>query len=122
MGWECLDEGDLTNVLIVLGDSFISKGVESLLSRERDLLVLSLLFEDTNTLNRQIESLKPDIIIMDEELVTSEVIDVYRLLSNNPGLCMLVLSMQDNRVSLYRREEILVSHSKDLITAIRTGL
>ncbi len=115
-------EGILTNVLVILGDSFIGKGVESLLSKERDLLVLSLLFEDTPTLNRQIESLQPDVIIMDEELVNNEVFDLYHLLSGNPGLCMLVLSMQDNRVSLYKREEILVSHSNDLIAAIRNGL
>jgi DNA-binding NarL/FixJ family response regulator len=105
-------------VVVVLSDSLIGRGVESLLSREMDLSVTSIPFVDNGALISKIEELKPDVVIMDESLIFRREVEFISLLRCYPKVRILVLSIQDNRINIYDREEIPVTQSTDLISAI----
>ncbi len=109
---------DLKKIIIVLSESLIGKGVESLLSREMDLSVTSISFKDDSTLNRQIGRDQPDVIILDESLIYNEMLSLFNLFASHPHLRVMVLSVGENRINIYEREEIRIAQSADLVSAI----
>lgn len=109
---------DLKKVIVILSESLIGKGVESILSREMDLSVTSISFIDNATLNQQIERDQPDVVILDESLLSSEMPRLFNLFASYPNLRVMVLSVGENRINIYDRQEIQVSHSADLVSAI----
>ena len=109
----------MKNVLIVVSQSYIGQGIESLLSRESDLKVDCTRFLDEGSLNVQIERYCPNVVILDDSLLSSELINLANLLMGYPKIRVLVLSVLDNRMSVYDRKEVIVSKSLDLVTAIR---
>jgi DNA-binding NarL/FixJ family response regulator len=109
---------DLKKVIVILSESLIGKGVESILSREMDLSVTSISFIDDATLNQQIERVQPDVVILDESLLSSEMPRLFNLFASYPNLRVMVLSVGENRINIYDRQEIQVSHSADLVSAI----
>ena len=108
----------MKNILVVIGESYIGKGVESLLSSRPGLSVDSFPFLDVNSLNTQIDSCRPNVIILDESLLSSKRIDLSSLLMGYPKMRVLVLGIQENRLSVYDHQELIVSHSNDLVSAI----
>ena len=111
-------EIDLKSILIVNGESYFGKGVESLLLRHPDLTVDSTTFFDGNSLNYEIENCRPNVVILDESLLTSNRIDLSHLLMGYPKMRVLVLGIHDNRLSIYDHQELIVSNSNDLVSAI----
>ena len=109
----------MQKVLIVVGESYIGQGVESLLSRESDLRVDSTHFLDEGSLSVQIDHYCPNVVILDDSLLSSELINLANLLTGYPKIRVLVLSILDNRMSVYDRKEVIVSKSLDLVTEIR---
>jgi hypothetical protein len=110
--------GDVKSILVVLGESYIGKGVESLLSRQPGLRVDSIPFLDSASLDYEIDTCQPNVIILDEGLISSKRIDLSNLLMGYPKIRLLVLGIHDNRLSIYDHQELIVSHSNDLVSAI----
>ena len=108
----------LKRILVVIGESYIGKGVESLLSRQADLRVDSFPFLDGISLGDQIEGYQPNVIILDESLLSSKRIDLSSLLMGYPKMRVLVLGIQDNRLNVFDHQELIVSHSNDLVSVI----
>lgn len=108
----------LKRVIVVLNESLIGRGVESLLSREMDLNVTGVPFIDDRALIDQIVEFQPNVVIVDESLIFGRKIDFLSLLRTDPKMRLLVLSNQDNRINIYDRQEIPVTQSTDLISAI----
>lgn len=108
----------LKRILVVIGESYIGKGVESLLSRRPDLNVDSFPYLDGISLSSQIESYQPNVIILDEGLLSSKRIDLSSLLMGYPKMRILVLGIQDNRLNVFDHQELIVSHSNDLVSVI----
>jgi DNA-binding NarL/FixJ family response regulator len=106
-------------VIIVLDESVIGRGVERLLSREMDLNVTGVPFIDDKALIDLIEKIQPDVVIVDGSLIFGRRIDFLSLLRSGLNMSVLVLSNQDNRINIYNHQEILVTQSTDLISAIR---
>ncbi|MEE9459916.1 MAG: hypothetical protein V3V84_09165 [Candidatus Bathyarchaeia archaeon] len=107
------------SVIIVLDESVIGRGVERLLSREMDLNVTCVPFIDDKALIDLIEKFQPDVVIVDGSLIFGRRIDFLSLLRSGLNMSVLVLSNQDNRINIYNHQEILVTQSTDLISAIR---
>ena len=108
----------LKSILVVLGESYIGKGVESLLSRQPGLRVESIPFLDCISLEDEIDIHQPNVIILDEGLIASKQVDLFNLLMGYPKIRVLVLGIHDNRLSVYDHHELAVSHSNDLVSAI----
>ena len=109
----------MKRVIVVLTESVIGRGVESILLREMDLNVTGVPFIDEKALIDRIEKSQPDVVIMDESLIFGRKIDLLSLLRSGLSMRFLVLSNQDNRINIYNYQEILVTQSTDLISAIR---
>lgn len=108
----------MKKVNVILSESLIGKGVESILSREMDLSVTSTSFIDDAALNQQIERDQPDVVILDESLIINEMLSLFHLFASYPNLRVIVLSDGENRINIYDRQEIQVSHSADLVSAV----
>ncbi len=111
----------LKRVLIVTSELLLREGIASLLSREGDFNVSTTNYIDEKTLIHEIDQNIPDVVILDERMEFSDLTILFNLLIDYPKLRVMVLSVIDNKVNVYDKAEIELSHSYDLISAIRQG-
>lgn len=112
----------MKKVAVILSEYLIGKGVKSLLSQDTDLIVTSIPYngDEDDGVIQHIESHEPSVVIIDESLLHENLGNLlFSQLLDFPKLRVLVLSVRDNRVNIYNREEVHVSHSADLISAIK---
>ena len=108
----------MKRVFILSKQSMFGAGIETLLSQEEGIEILS---RDTD-LSASLECLRksdPDVVIIncddpDPEL-TSAVMDVLR---ERIGICVIGLSLRNNQISIYRGERKDVRQVDDLLKAI----
>lgn len=110
----------LKKVLVVVSESVVIEGIESILSRESDLLVLSTVYVDQDALYHKVKEHKPDAVIIERSLLFSGQINLLTLLTSCQKIRILVLNVRDNDVNIYDHNETPISHSRDLISSIRT--
>jgi len=120
--WIRLKGIEVKKVLIVLGDSYIANGVVSLLSEESDITVESTIYVQGCPLTETFDKHHPDVLILDENLLSAEQTYLSNLLINHPNMKIVVLSLHDNRVSVFHRSDLLISTPQDFISAIKSGL
>lgn len=111
----------MKRVLIVTSELLLREGVESLLSREVDIKVFSTQFFDESTLAQEIDQHQPDVVILDERLEYTDLANLFDLLIDYPKIRVMVVNVIDNKVNVYDKSEFVVSHSYDLVSAIRQG-
>ncbi|MCK4977321.1 MAG: response regulator transcription factor [Anaerolineales bacterium] len=109
----------MKRVLIVTSELLLREGVESLLSREVDLNIMSTRYIDEATLTQEIDHYQPNVVILDERLEYTDLTNLFDLLIDYPRLRVMVVNVIDNKVNVYDKTEFEVSHSYDLISAIR---
>ena len=111
----------MKRVAVILSEFLIGRGVESLLSRDTDLIVTSLSYDGNGgeSIIHHINRYEPNVVIIDESLQNDDSWNVFNQLLEFPKLRVLVLSVRDNRIEIYDRKEILVSQSADLLSAIK---
>lgn len=109
----------MKRVLLVTSELLLSEGIESLLSREVDLIVYSIQFEGETELADEIDHYQPDVVILDERLEYSDLTNLFDLLIDYPRIRMMVVNVIDNKVNVYDKSEFEILHSNDLVFAIR---
>ena len=109
---------DSKSIPIITGKSYIGKGVESLLSQRSDMDMDSSAIIDNDSSVYKIENFHPNIIIRDERLLNTKRVVLSNLLSGCPKMRVLVLCLNDNRISIYDHQEIIISNSNDLVSTI----
>ena len=105
----------IKRVFILSQQSMFSKGIETLLSHEAGIEIMS-----TNTdLITSLECIKkdhPDIVIVNcddpENALSSVMLDIIR---DRLGVCVIGLSLQDNQISIFRGENKQVRQVEDLL-------
>jgi DNA-binding NarL/FixJ family response regulator len=110
----------LKKVLVVVNASVVIEGIESILSRETDLLVLSTVFVDQESLYHKVKEHRPDAIVIEQGLLFSGQINLLTLLTSSKRVRILVLNVRDNDVNIYDHNATPIFHSSDLISSIRT--
>ena len=111
----------MKRVLIVTSELLLREGIASLLSREGDINVHSTQFQDESTLAKDIDHYQPDVVILDERMEYSDLTKLFDLLIDYHSIRMMVVNVIDNKVNVYDKSEFEVSHSYDLVSAIRQG-
>jgi DNA-binding NarL/FixJ family response regulator len=109
----------MKRVYILAKQSMFGLGMETLLSQNPDIEIVSQCSE----ISASIESIKtsrPDVVIVncdepDQEL-KSIVMDILR---DQVGMTVIGLSLQNNRISIYRGEKKDVCQVEDLLKVIR---
>lgn len=111
----------MKRVLIVTSELLLREGIASLLSREGDINVHSTQFLDESTLAKDIDHYQPDVVILDERMEYRDLTKLFDLLIDYHNIRMMVVNVIDNKVNVYDKSEFEVSHSYDLVSAIRQG-
>jgi hypothetical protein len=114
-------EGELKRVLVFRGENLLAAGVESLLAREDDLLVLGVtnVCEDEFSFEHEIELFRPSVVILDESSLATDFSYLYAILKKYPQLRVIVVDEGDNMVHIFDKQVITVAQSTDLIDVIR---
>lgn len=109
----------MKRILVILNDPLLAIGVENLLTRETDLTVQSAASCDGKALVHQVENFQPEVIIFDENHPIDQLPVMLNLLKDCPELRFMVVGVNDNRVHIYNKQEILITRGADLVEAIR---
>src|SRR5436190_2174704 len=87
-----------SRVLVVDDHPIVRQGLASLINREPDLMVCGEA-EDANSALQAVETLQPDILILDISLNGPTGMDLLKSVrAQNPNLPVLILSMHDELV------------------------
>jgi len=109
----------MKRVLVVNGETILVAAIESLLAREKDLCVLTTPdLTDAEGL-REISEFSPQVIILDETILSGSIAHILDLLFALPELLIMVIQLESNQVQLYEKRMLKVSRGADLTEAIR---
>jgi DNA-binding NarL/FixJ family response regulator len=114
-----LSEEELKRVLVVHSEQILTSGIESILNRENDdLMVLSTTSHDKAALADEVESFQPDVVILDEVLRVTDISTLFELMLAFPSIRVIIVDGHDNLLHVYNKQAVPVSHSADLLSAI----
>ena len=108
----------MKNVFVLSRHSLFGKGIETLLSQESGIEIVRR-DADVSTAVKCIQEYQPDVVIIDcddPELDLSSVI--LCILRERPGICIIGLSLEHNKISVYRGEEKQIFQVADLMDII----
>lgn len=111
----------MKRVLVFRCENLLTAGVESLLAREDDLLVLGVtdVCEDGLSFEHEIELFHPSVVVLDESSIFTEFSFIYDILKKYPQLRVIVVDQGDNLVHIFDKRALMVAQSTDLIEVIR---
>jgi DNA-binding NarL/FixJ family response regulator len=109
-------------VLVIHHDLILGMGIEGLLAREGDIRVKGVNPSKGSGLSAEIADFQPDIIIFDEVPNSSVLSTLFDLMAGYPDPRILVMNVHNNRILIYQRQELEITHSDDLLTVIRSQL
>jgi DNA-binding NarL/FixJ family response regulator len=103
------------------GENLLAAGVENLLAREDDLLVLGAADNDEDgfSFEHEIELFRPSVVILDESSLSTDFPFLYEILKKYPHLRVIVVDEGDNLIHIFDKRVIMVAQSADLIDVIR---
>ncbi len=104
-------------VLVVENHQLLGAGIEKLLRREADLLVLGLAPENEGALLLAISQSRPDVVVLDE--ATTDAIKLVALLEHHPNLRVVVVGADDEVVRTYESRQVAVTQTTELVSLIR---
>jgi DNA-binding NarL/FixJ family response regulator len=108
-------------ILIVNIRSLLIEGIESLLKANGEFVVRSTFSEDHTALIREIEQLRPHIIIVDEITTFVEPAQLIASLLNVQNVRLIVVNNYGETMEIYDRYECAISNSNQFITAISSN-
>lgn len=108
---------EVKRILLVSSHSLFAEGVRSLLAGHAGFDIVGVV-ADAQAALRYITESPPDVVIVDED-GTIRGPDFVSLLDDNHDLRVVVVTLADDRVHLYRREQATQSGVDGLIEAIQ---
>ena len=104
-------------VLVLESERLLPAAVISLLALHPEFEVASISVNGFAPLE-QLDSSEPDVIIMDEELVASNITAVMELVDRHPQLRLIVLGLGDNKLHIFDKHIVHVKDVSDFIAQI----
>lgn len=112
-----------TKTILLWGkDDLLSSSVEFFLTTEKTWKVIYIpIEEDLQILLQALEKINPNVVIIQlgDSLGNSNLPAI--LLQNHPGLKVISLSLNNNLLEVYSKQNILVRSGADLISVIEDG-
>lgn len=109
----------MKRVLVICEGLLIGSGIESILSREDDLLLMHNVLTTEPALNKEIETFRPDVIIIDENLKIWDLSRLLRFLKRVPTVRLMILAVHENRVQIIDKQDVLISQLADFVNEVR---
>lgn len=111
----------MKRVLVFQSENLLAAGVESLLAREDDLLVLGLanICDDDFSFEHEINLFQPSVVVFDESTLLTDFSYLFGIMKKYPQLRLIVVDEGDNLVHIFDKQVTMVAQSTDLIDVIR---
>lgn len=100
----------------------LSNGIELLLAARQNLELFSFSASGIQTIEAEIERVRPDVVIINEEPESIAVQQIFSLLKAYPSIRIITLSLEDNLINIYDNRKIAVTGVGDLVAAITGSL
>ncbi len=107
----------MTRVFMLLSDSLFGKGVESLLRRSSDIEIVGQA-TDMEAAKASIIKVQPDVVVVDEALCKDLLSANLDTLKTGVPMRVVGLSLKDNTVHVYQKEQWEVHQAEDLKTVV----
>ncbi len=106
-------------IFILSPHTLLARGVGTLLQGRRGLRVVGTETDPTQGI-RQIETLRPDVVITESESSSSPSLAVVSaVFEASPGTVVIGLCVGDNLLHIYQGNRMMVGEVEDLIQAVR---
>ncbi len=109
----------MLRVLIVENQLLLGAGLQKLLSDQADLEVIGISPCSQLKLVQEIRQIQPDVVFLDNDSHLTDAIDLLNFLEKIPRLRVIVVSADHDRVQIYNKHQIQLSHPTDLFKIIR---
>jgi DNA-binding NarL/FixJ family response regulator len=106
-------------ILILDHLMLVGAGIQTFLTGEADLDVIGISPDNQESLAQEVNRLRPDVIILDEASRLAGPIKLMFLLKDMPKLRIVLISANDNRVRIFRKEETQLCQATDIFGIIR---
>lgn len=106
--------------VLVFGDTrLLDAGIANLLSRQADLEMVNIASDDTATLLGQIETHRPDAIVLDELTYRADRTKLLAFLENYPEIRVILVSADSNLISIYQGQQVTITQVTDFVNIVR---
>jgi len=106
-------------ILFCGGEDILSSSIEFILSTRDDWKVISISnLEGCEALRKAMETLHPDIVIIHQEFHLAPKRLMLQLLQDHPAIKVIMVSLENNMIEVYSKQNILAKETSDLITVI----
>jgi DNA-binding NarL/FixJ family response regulator len=111
----------MKNVMVIQSERLLAEGILHLLNRVTDIKVFNTMCDDAVTLLQEIQDIKPNVLVLEECSQLTDHPSFFSLLGGYPDMRVIVIDEHENRMHIYRMQEIEIERSADLVAAIRDG-
>lgn len=105
--------------LIVCANELFGVAVENLCKTQSDLKVVNLTPLSNNGLAQELERYHPNVLILDEGIDLNSPTGLYSFLESFPELRVIKLNTQVNLLQVYKKQDVLVTKTSDLLSVVR---
>jgi len=106
----------LKRILILRNNLALNSGVQSLLSKQRAFDVIGLEVYTRKELFKNIDDLKPDVIVVDDEYLAKNLAALLRFLQEYPKTRSIILSLKGNTIQIYDTQQIQIENISDFLS------
>jgi len=113
---------NITCVLVITKNALMNVSLKNLLNDSgKDLAVIESVAEEFDELTAEINTHKAGVILLDKACFFADEEMLTKLLKVYPRLLIVIVDEESNWLQIYRREDILLTSAKDLLSTINTA-
>ena len=102
-------------------EDLLSSSVELFLTNQKGWEVISISNEESfNALLEAVDKMHPDVVIIHQGDRSTNSSLPMQLIQDYPGLRVITMSLQDNLMEVYSKQNILVKAASDLISVVES--
>ncbi|MGB7874109.1 MAG: hypothetical protein WBL25_06970, partial [Anaerolineales bacterium] len=97
----------------------LSSSVETFLTAQKGWRVVSISNEENfEALIQAVAKVHPDVVIIQQGDRSSNSYPLMKLIQDHPGLRVITVSLMDNLMGVYSKQDILIKSASDLIAVV----
>ena len=103
-------------------EDLLSSSVELFLTSQKGWKVISISNEENfEALILAVDKVQPDVVIIQQGDHSSNSYPLMKLIQNHPGLRVVIVSLKNNLMEVYSKQDVLVKSASDLISMVETA-
>ncbi len=100
-------------------EDMLGRGVELFLNTRKEWEVIRISDKhDARFLAREVERVQPDVVIIYQGDCASETNLPAQIITNQPNLKVILVSLENNSIEVYNKQKILVTELSDLFSIV----